>query len=643
MDENEKLNIEPEQLDDTLEEKDGVKYETNDNWEFEASAPTLENDITLENQDYEISIDDFDEKPEEKKESYETLERPKAQPKSEEEEDEAPKPPKKASKNKLKFIATGIIVAIVIGVVTFFGVRYYCVPNGREDNKMNAASCALTVDGTKVSIGMYNYYYSSVKSYYEQYASQGYFDLDTTKPYDEQYKTTDDGKQITWEQFFRDEVIKEIRTQMVYYNAGVDAGVTVTDKQAENIDTQMDSLQTSAESEGVTLDQYIAATFGEYCTEETIRFMLEQYYITANYKAMYIAQTRITDEEIDAYFAKHEDDYYSVTFSYLAFEYDSDDTDAMDKKISGIQKKMKDADSVKALVADVYADYIKQDAQMYSEQEGVTKEQAQKEALEYYQEQSVYTCAKGDCPFDDETTEWLFSKNTSVGATKAYIDSEAGYVYIVLKTEEPKLEETESYSVRHILVMPESDETDENGQAVYTDKQWEAAEKKATKLLAEYTKGEKTEYAFAVIADVNSADTGSTSAGNNGIFGGLYEGVKLGEMVPEFEAWATNKDRKYGDTGIVKSEHGYHIMFFISHGPLYKTDIIKAVRSEKLDNMVEEAKVKEHKAVIKKANGIKSVVTDAEETPTTETSQQAAETTPTESAESDANAADSKD
>ncbi|MDE6767186.1 MAG: hypothetical protein K2J35_03205, partial [Eubacterium sp.] len=30
---------------DSFEEKDGVKYETNDNWEFEAEAPTLNDDM----------------------------------------------------------------------------------------------------------------------------------------------------------------------------------------------------------------------------------------------------------------------------------------------------------------------------------------------------------------------------------------------------------------------------------------------------------------------------------------------------------------------------------------------------------------------------------------------------------------------
>jgi hypothetical protein len=44
-------------VDSGLEEKDGVKYETSDNWEFDAKAPTLDENLVMENQDYSISFD----------------------------------------------------------------------------------------------------------------------------------------------------------------------------------------------------------------------------------------------------------------------------------------------------------------------------------------------------------------------------------------------------------------------------------------------------------------------------------------------------------------------------------------------------------------------------------------------------------
>ncbi len=60
-------------------------------------------------------------------------------------------------------------MAAVIAVVAVFGVRYYTIPNGKEGKYMNPASVVATVDDQKISIGMFDYYYASIVSYYEQY------------------------------------------------------------------------------------------------------------------------------------------------------------------------------------------------------------------------------------------------------------------------------------------------------------------------------------------------------------------------------------------------------------------------------------------------------------------------------------------
>ncbi|NLA81485.1 MAG: hypothetical protein GX849_01380, partial [Clostridiaceae bacterium] len=54
----------------------------------------------------------------------------------------------------------------------------------------------------------------------------------------------------------------------------------------------------------------------------------------------------------------------------------------------------------------------------------------------------------------------------------------------------------------------------------------------------------------------HSKDLGSVSNG------GLYADVAAGSMVPEFEKWSVEEGRKEGDTGIVKTTYGYHIMYF---------------------------------------------------------------------------------
>ena len=48
--------------------------------------------------------------------------------------------------------------------------------------------------------------------------------------------------------------------------------------------------------------------------------------------------------------------------------------------------------------------------------------------------------------------------------------------------------------------------------------------------------------------------------------GGLYEDIYPGKMVDEFDAWCFDPARQPGDTGIVKTSYGYHIMYFSSTG-----------------------------------------------------------------------------
>ena len=107
--------------------------------------------------------------------------------------------------------------------------------------------------------------------------------------------------------------------------------------------------------------------------------------------------------------------------------------------------------------------------------------------------------------------------------------------------------------VRHILISPES----AAGDGTYTEAEWAAAEKKANDVLNEWLTKNPDEDGFAVLAEAYSMDPGSASNG------GLYEGVYVGQMVPEFENWCFDASRKTGDYGIVKTTYGYHIMYYV--------------------------------------------------------------------------------
>lgn len=106
-------------------------------------------------------------------------------------------------------------------------------------------------------------------------------------------------------------------------------------------------------------------------------------------------------------------------------------------------------------------------------------------------------------------------------------------------------------NVRHILISVD-DSTD--------DAAWTAAEQEAQALLQQWKDGDATEDSFAELATEKTEDPGSQSTG------GLYEDVYPGQMVEPFETWCFDETRQAGDTGIVKTDYGYHVMYFVGQG-----------------------------------------------------------------------------
>ena len=130
-------------------------------------------------------------------------------------------------------------------------------------------------------------------------------------------------------------------------------------------------------------------------------------------------------------------------------------------------------------------------------------------------------------------------------------------------------------NVRHILIQPEDTESDES---------WAEAEAEAQRIYDEWKAGEATEESFADLATEYTQDPGSQTAG------GLYEDVYPGQMVTEFNDWCFADGRAVGDSGIVKTSYGYHIMFFSGEGEgvYWKTAVDTLMRNEKVTEMLAE-------------------------------------------------------
>jgi len=111
-------------------------------------------------------------------------------------------------------------------------------------------------------------------------------------------------------------------------------------------------------------------------------------------------------------------------------------------------------------------------------------------------------------------------------------------------------------NVRHILAAFEGGTTDSTtGLTTYSDAEKLAAKAEATALYNEWKDGAATEDSFASLANEKSDD-------GDGTTGGLYENIYPGQMVTAFNDWCFDASRKAGDTDIVETDYGFHVMYF---------------------------------------------------------------------------------
>lgn len=583
-------NLEPSDVQDekaekTVEEIQEVEntetapaYEENDNWKFDGEAQTLNSNV-IENDVFEIHI------PESSK--YETAIRPQAAPATQQ---YVAAKPNGVKGDKIKFAFAAVIMAAVIAVLAVFGTFYYTKPN--SDEKMNPGNVALKVSETPVSIGMYNYYYSCIVNNYLTYASYGYYDLDTSVDYSKQKTTNSDGEEVTWAQLFKDETIKQIQYITTYYEKAVAEGITLTSSQKKSIDENLDSLKSSASSQNVTVDKYIADTYGDYCGQATIKKMLEQCYVAENYYQRLSVSRKFSNKEIKKFFKENKEDYENVTFAYLQVPYENDDATATMEKCEKYVQQIKSEDDMKKLIPTACKDLIDN----FVSQGYVEDADSCAELLSANIETSI--TAKETSLLDD-AVNWLFDDSTKIGDVKAFDDSDNEVVYILYKVKDPEPDTEEVYSVRQILIMPDGVDTS-SSDVELTDEQLAQARKKAQKILDKYNKGAKTELEFAKLAEKYSKDTESTSSGTSGNYGGLYGGVTQGTMVENFNNWAMDDSRKYGDTGIVDSKYGCHIMFFISKQAKYLYDCETDLKDQAEKEFTYSSSVKQYKGAMSK-------------------------------------------
>lgn len=494
-----------------------------------------------------------------------------------------------ASDKTDKKIAIGVVAVLAVVLVAWL-VSFLGIPQ-RLDTVM-------TVGTQKVSAAEYTYYYRQIylstyqQSYYiqSQYGFNLGFDY-TQSPEDQEYTGSDmeaneDGSNPTWADYFRkstEDTITQIKTLCAQAES---LGVSLDEDDLKEIDSSIEELRASVGDEengqGVSLNVYFRNNYGSGVNEKFFREMAEQEAL-----AQKVSETKqeefsnaLTDDEIEAYYDENKDSYDVVDVAVFPIAIDENaetpvTADDAKAKAGEMLAKVTDNDS-----------FVKYAQEYASEDDKETYADASATVFDLISQENLTSTSS------EEVTEWAFSEDRKDG-DKTVIETDTA-AYVVLLTSARYRDESLTVDVRHILLQYEDGATDEEKAEVNAQ---------AEKLYEAWKNGDATEAAFSELAKTDSADS---SASN----GGLIENVAKGQMVEAFENWCFDESRQPGDSGVIQTEYGAHIMYFVEKNdePLWKTNIKSTLAGEKFNDYYEELKAQDANKVVIKESKVERLV-----------------------------------
>lgn len=517
------------------------------------------------------------------------------------------------------------VVAIICAVAVVFGIAVGIFnATGSEVFRSKVA----TVGNHSISSVEFGYYYRTVYNMYLQYAQYGYdMGLDASKSPDEQKYTMDDEQTTapaqsgettvateattatnydTWDDFFSASTIDQLKGYYILCDKAAEENIKLTDAEIKAVDDQLEELRSTASENNFTLNAYLKQVYGSGINEKLVRkFMvrdaLAQKYQTEKQKQF--ANGYASDKVFNEYNANRQTydyvDYRTQTFT-VSENQDAAKTKKLAEeflaKVSSSSTFEKAADEI--LIKDAIKNAQSDDKEKVNEA-SIRKEYEDNKDNTLQKKQS-YSSVKS---VNEDLAKWLFDSARKAGQTKLVEvktdDTASSYIVAYLERTAYKDEE-KGVNVRHILFKFEKDD----GAQEATQEQKDAAKVKAQACLDEWKKGAKTEESFAALATEKSEDTGSASNG------GLYENVAQGQMVETFNDWIFDSSRKTGDTDIVETTYGYHVMYFVSKSdmPIWEKTVRDAMAQKDYTDFAKELNdsaeytVEKHSVALKSAS-----------------------------------------
>ncbi len=508
-----------------------------------------------------------------------------------------------------------LVVAIVVGVVV----------SPMIDGALRRNSHAVTIGDHKLTTAELTYFYvdsisdyqnDTYSKYYSTFGSYWSYMLgfDTSKPLDEQIKDKDTNE--TWADYFIEQAIESARGVYALYDTAMAENYELSDSEKSSIESTMSMLSLYASYYGYSSTKsYLKATYGNGVTVDDYK---EYYTISTIASSYYNAHSDSLEYEASDYRAyekdkEHEYSCYSYIYYYINYtsylgegtkDEDGNTTYTDEQREEARKLALADAEALKAAgITD--KDSFDKAVQALAVNKVDENDKDAKVATATEVTDTFYSSMN----LPEKSKTWIVDAERKAGDLDAIdvtivsyeceedhehtdsckkTETTNGY-YVILFTECEK-NEINLVDVSHILVSFEGGTKDSDGNTTYSDTEKANAKKKAEELLNQWKDGDADLDSFKKLAEEKSTDSGSKSNG------GVYEDVYPGQMVDAFNDWCFDEIRKEGDTGIVETEYGYHIIYFIGKCDMTYRDymIDNEIRSEDTeawkDSLVEKVK-----------------------------------------------------
>ena len=484
---------------------------------------------------------------------------------------------------KLKVFSIAMVAALALMVVFAIGIVTSNAIKKANLGKAERETIAVTIGDHEISAAEFNcFFIDAVSNFYNNYGSYAsLFGLDVTKALNDQFY--DEENKVTWADEFVNSAKENVKAVYGIVDEAKANGFTLSDEEKASIDAQISNLSAYATLYGYSdAEGYMRAMYGNGANEEVLRNYYEACYTAQAYQNSVSESLEYTEADLEAKDAENPAAF--STFSYNSYYL------AANKFLQGGTKG-------------------EDDTVTYSDEEKAAAVEATKAAAESLTEnvnnveQFDLAIAALDVNAEVENAASTASNNTTYDYVNSVIQSwvtdskrEEGDMKVIASTttDEDGNETINGYyvvyftarndnevllqNVRHILAKFEGGKTDENGTTTYSDEEKAAAKETAEQILADWKAGEATEESFAALANEKSDD-------GDGTTGGLYENVYPGQMVTNFNDWLFDESRVAGDTDVVETEYGYHVMYYVGAGEQTYRDymIENALRSEDVE------------------------------------------------------------